>query len=100
MTGVVLTEAERDLVITSATAPDDDCAHNVAPLIAAVEAILTARLAAVEHRLTEDFADRVEWGDGTSFIATKDAVRLLWVDSAALADPTPDRASVAGGGES
>ncbi len=43
-----LTNAERDDLIRALLEPNDDCAHNMVPLYAAVERIMTERLAAIE----------------------------------------------------
>ena len=53
-------------------------------------------LAEVERRLTEDIADRVEWGDGTPYIGTDDACRIVREVRAALA---ADPADTGGHGE-
>lgn len=43
-----LTNADREALVMAFTEPDDDCAHNVAPLFAAVEAIVKRHVEPVE----------------------------------------------------
>lgn len=62
MADVTLTEAEQEALLAAFLEPDDDCAHNVVPIFAAVERILAERIReAVDEAKAE--ALRSDWLD-------------------------------------
>lgn len=64
MSARTLTDVEEDAIVLAAFAPGDDCTHNIAPLFATVEAILSARLAALTARAMAAEA-RLAWARPT-----------------------------------